>query len=90
MKGSWRKAYQKEEWSKQVDISLLAQMETATARIRAVAEKEQINLILEEVSRLERALATAQGRVAAIDLKRYEMPLVGYKTDPELPSRNRR
>ncbi len=74
MKGSWRKAYQKQEWSKQVDISTLYQMETATAHIRAIAEQEQIQPILEQVSLLERALATAQGKVTHVDLAAAQMP----------------
>lgn len=74
MKGSWRKAYQKQEWSKQVDISLLYQMEAATAQIRVIAKREQHDSILEQVALLERALAVAQGKVDRIELEQYEMP----------------
>jgi hypothetical protein len=49
-------------------------METATSRIRALAEQQQIQLIREQVSLLERAIATAQGRVTDVDLAAAEMP----------------
>jgi len=77
----YRRRYAEKEWTKKVDISILFRLEKATARIKTIADRDQLKPILEEVEQLEIALNIAQGRVKDFPLKEHEMPEDTPKTE---------
>jgi len=86
----YRRRYAEKEWTKKVDISLLFRLEQATARIKTIADRDQLKAILEEVEQLELALNIAQGRVKDFPLKEHEMPEDTPKTEYRKPYKRRK
>lgn len=79
MKGKWREQYQKKEWMKSVDISILYQMQLAADHLRKLVDakgKETLRKsdVIPELEILEKCLAAARGDVVNFDLAKLQLP----------------
>ena len=77
MKGQWREAYYKKEWTKSVDISILYQMQAAVENLqRMVKNKGRLakKSVEREIDALNKCLAAARGDVVNFDLSKLQMP----------------
>ncbi len=77
MKGQWREAYYKKEWTKSVDISILYQMQIAVDNLfRQVKGKGRLTKksVERELDALNKCLAAARGDVVNFDLSKLQMP----------------
>jgi hypothetical protein len=77
MKGQWREAYYKKEWTKSVDISILYQMQMAVDNVyQMVKGKGRLTKksVERELEALTKCLAAARGDVVNFDLSKLQMP----------------
>lgn len=72
-KGQWKERYQREHWTKRIDISFLYQLETMAARMKKRAEKKDDKELLDWAYKLRLIVARINGEELNIPLSEHRI-----------------
>ena len=80
-KGQWRERYERENWTKRIDISFLYQLDTLAAQMKKRAEENDDKELLEWAQSVRLIVARANGEELNIPLTKHQIkrPLITAK-----------
>lgn len=72
-KGQWKERYQREHWTKRIDVSFLYQLETISAQMKKRAEQQEDKELFDWASNIRLIVARVNGEELNVPLAEHQI-----------------